>query len=142
MRFFVPDVLKIMALAVFAASLAGCPLLPPQFQAVIEVTPAETTIDVGKTVDFNATSTDVTVQCSGSATDSGGSPVTGTDLQWQYRRQGSANWIGAGTGASVTMELQDDSCTATGYDIRLRATDSAGNTGEAIIQVSVTGFYC
>ena len=86
---------------------------------------------------------DVAVQFTGSATAGGGGPITGSGLQWSYRMAGDSGWIDAGvTGEDVTIELRDNSCTATEYDVRLQATDSNGNVGTAIIRVRVVGFFC
>ena len=84
----------------------------------------------------------VPVQFSGSATDAGGTALTGSSLQWQYRREGDTTWTDAATGGSVTMDLRDDSCSTSYYDVRLKATDGSGNEGFAVIRVGVVAFFC
>jgi hypothetical protein len=62
--------------------------------------------------------------------------------EWSYRRtsqhEGHCSpplntWVSAGTGASVTMPLQDCECGITLYEIRVQAYDSQGNVASTDI---------
>ncbi|MFP4501482.1 MAG: C1 family peptidase [Candidatus Hydrogenedentota bacterium] len=85
----------------------------------------------------------VTVDFSGSATAADGTALSGSDLQWSYRPEGESAWTGSSeTGENATLSLRDRNCRGTTYDIRLQATDADGDTGTAIIRITINGFFC
>ena len=92
-------------------------------------------------VDYS-TVPNVSVDVTGMATSHEGDPITGDNLEWEYRLEGSANWVSGGTGEAVTLVLANNACDPSRYEIRLRATDTEGNTSFAIIQVRVQGYIC
>lgn len=82
------------------------------------------------------------VNAQGSATASDGTQITGNDLEWSVREDGDSSWRSTGTGESTTVRLYDKHCSGTGYEIRLQATDSDGNTGTEIVSLWVNLFGC
>jgi uncharacterized protein YjdB len=83
------------------------------------------------------------VMFSGEAVDNVDGNLPGNELVWSYREQGDPTWISAGTGSSVTIDLEDTQCFVfTNYEIRLQATDSDDLTGTDIITVGVNGLFC
>lgn len=83
------------------------------------------------------------VDFTANATDSEDGTLGGGSVAWYYRKEGTSGWIRATpTGSSVTIDLLDDMCRGTGYDIKAVATDSGGLTGEDIISIAVNTFGC
>ena len=85
----------------------------------------------------------VPVQFMGEANDTGDGAITGSDLKWSYRKQGTSTWTDAGTGDSITINLEDQICFEfTNYEVRLQATDSDSMTGTDVITVGVNTLFC
>lgn len=78
----------------------------------------------------------------GTATDDNGDSLAGSSLEWFYRCEGCSSWNSAGTGQSADFKLQDRQCGPTGYQLRLQATDSFGNTAQDVINISVNVTGC
>lgn len=78
------------------------------------------------------------VSVSGMAKSGPGSRLSGTSLQWSYRRQGSSGaWTDAGTGERATIRLPDVQSGATTYEVRLAGTSATGDTGTDTVTVRV-----
>jgi len=68
----------------------------------------------------------------------GNTKLTGSSIKWAVRVHGSGNaWTNAGTGATASVRLSDPRSGPTVYDVRLTATDSAGNSASDSVTVSV-----
>ncbi len=91
-----------------------------------------TTVDGSRNYPY----TEVTLE--GLARGSDGTMIPGSDIEWAYRQQGAGKgWQQTGTGTKTTVELADVKGPATWYDIRMTATDSAGNSVTETVTVRV-----
>lgn len=70
----------------------------------------------------------IDLQLDGLARGGDGTMLSGSALQWEYRQLGETSWTGAGTGETTTVRLKDVERGSTTYEIRMTATDSAGNS--------------
>lgn len=76
------------------------------------------------------------IDFSGSAFDAQDGPLTGADLVWETRLEGSGEYVQRGTGSSPTLRFAMMTGLV-GYDVRLSATDSDGMTDSVTIQISI-----
>lgn len=85
----------------------------------------------------------VEVALTATASDAEDGPLTGSAVEWWYKRVGKTEWRKAAqTGTSVTLVLPDDNCGSTPYAIKVVATDSRGLTDQDIIEVDVFWIGC
>lgn len=78
----------------------------------------------------------INVTLEGLAVDAGGTPITGSGLEWSARTDGGPPQV-LGTGSPLTVRLHAVDGRTTNYEITLTATDASGHVQTFSIEVSV-----